>query len=313
MLIPSVSSSSEELADWLELRALRSADRNSSIQDLVRALRRSGTADALDINDDAEEDDYASDPRSEKAQAKAEEAFSEVEDRHAVCALVSGSSVYPFEVNDGYLELRSSEDAHVYLFLLLLSVFGKDAGPTDAKGEALFEDVCAEALRSYFGGDPDARATVFGFPRRLLPSGFRDAVDALCQQIGEGGGCRDRPRRKDQKDAKLDIVAWRDFADKRHGKLIGFGQCATGTHWRDKATELMPQQFCQMWLTDFPTVDPVRAFFIPFRLEQPLWFETCIKAGLVFDRCRIVGCSQNPPDDIARRCEEWANHVLCSL
>ena len=311
-MLPAASSSPEELADWLELRAIQSADRNSSIQDLVRALRRSGTTDALvdDEDDDDGDGGYASDPGSEKVQAAAEGAFSEVEERRAACAPSPDVSGYPFEVADDYLSLSDGGEQHVYLFLLLLSIFGRDAGPGDVPGDDLFDDVCAEALKSYFGGPARTTAVVFGFPRRVFPAGFRAAVDQLCRNMGEGGSCRDRPTRKSQKDANLDIVAWRDFPDGRHGKLIGFGQCATGANWQDKVTELLPQQFCQKWLSDFPTVLPIRTFFVPFRIERSRWSDTCIDAGIVFDRCRIAGSLHSPPVDLVRRCRKWVQHVV---
>ncbi len=310
-MFPTVSSPPEELADWLELQAVQSGDRNSSIQDLVRALRRSGTTDAL-VEDEEEDEDggYASDPGSEKTQAAAEGAFSEVEERRSACVPSPGMSRYPFEVADGYLSLSDGDEQHVYLFLLLLSIFGRDAGPAGVRGDDLFDDVCAEALKWYFGGPPPTTAVVFGFPRRVLPAGFRAAVDQLCRDIGEGGSCRDRPTRKSQKDAKLDIVAWRDFPDGRHGKLIGFGQCATGANWPDKVTELLPLQFCQKWLRDLPTVLPIRAFFVPFRIERSRWSDTCIDAGIVFDRCRIAGSLHSPPLDLVRRCRKWVRHVV---
>lgn len=311
MLSPTASAPPEELADWLELKALRSADKNSSLQDLVRALRRSGTTDAL--VDDVDDDDgtaYASDPRSEKSQTAAEDAFSEVEERRTACAATSELSLYPFAVEDAYITADAGAQHNIYLFLLLLSACGKDAGPDDMNGEALFEDLCAEALKAYFGGDPQADAVVFGFPRLVLPAGFRDAVNDLCDKVGEGGTCRDRPTRKDQKDAKLDIVAWRSFSDGRSGKLIGFGQCATGSNWRDKLTELLPDNFCDMWLTEPLAVKPVRAFFVPYRIEKSRWLGTCVAAGIVFDRCRIAGSLHSPSEELVSRCEAWVDHVL---
>lgn len=313
MLFPSASSPPQELADWLELRAISSADMNSSIQDLARELRRSATTDAL-VQEDGEVEEepppYASDPGDEKTQAAAEDAFAEIEDRRGACAGRAGGSQYPFAVDDGYLTLMEGQDRSIYLFLLLLSVCGKDAGPPGLNGEHLFEDVCAEALKLYFGGPPHANSVVFGSPRRVLPVGFQKAVDQLCRDLGEGERCRHRPTRKFQKDAKLDIVAWRDFPDRRRGKLIGFGQCATGSNWPDKVTELLPDHFCRMWFSDQPTVTPVKAFFVPHRIDPARWTDTCSAAGIVFDRCRIAASIHEAGPDLVEKCRNWSQTAL---
>src|SRR5207249_864771 len=127
-----------------------------------------------------------------------------------------------------YIELRKEQEESVYLFLLLLSKFGKDAGPSGIDAACLFEKVCIEAARSYFGGlKLGVEGYHFGAPRRSTPKKFADALNEMCTRMGEGVGCRlDRPRVNVQKDAKLDLVVWRHFPDNRAGKLIGFGQCA---------------------------------------------------------------------------------------
>lgn len=46
---PPASDPPESHADWLELKALREGDNNSSFQDLVQELRRTGSTDGLDV------------------------------------------------------------------------------------------------------------------------------------------------------------------------------------------------------------------------------------------------------------------------
>src|SRR5262249_49084487 len=132
-----------------------------------------------------------------------------------------------------------------------------------------------------------------------------------CTQVGEGQGCRvDRPSVRDQKDAKLDLIVWRPFSDARPGKLMGFGQCATGQDWMDKLTHLQPQAFCGMWLLDTPAVPPVRLFFVPFRIEKHRWLEASMQGGVIFDRCRIAAHARRLGSDLLRECSAWTNHVL---
>jgi hypothetical protein len=302
LVAPSASASPETQADWLELVALSKADKNSSIEDLVREHRRSGSIDGLGDFESIEE---ATDTGSRKSQQVAEDAFGELSDRQTVC----GPS-YPFDVQARYVQAKTRYSNSVYAFLLAMSQFGRDAGPPELDGAELFDQVCAAASEEYFGGaDRGAKSYLFGFPRRLTPSGFEPALNDLCAQMGEGGGCKDRPTTGDQNDAKLDLVVWRPFGDGRAGKLIGFGQCATGDNWPGKVSELQ-MNFCRTWMNEQPAVDPVRMFFVPFRVERRKWYVRSSAAGILFDRCRIAILSRRLSNDLRKRCQLWTERAL---
>jgi hypothetical protein len=226
-------------------------------------------------------------------------------------AACGADGAYPFDVRENYITLREGYHHSVYVFLLLLSNYGHDPGTLGNSGAKLFEEVCANAAEAYMGG-PDSlvRAEAFGFPRRKLPAGFARAVDTLCAVLGEGLRHRARPTSRDQKDARLDVVAWRGFPDGKVGKLIAFGQCATGGNWSEKRTELQPHVWCEMWMEDMPPVIPVKFFFVPHRLATALWLETCLLAGVLFDRCRIAYLVRSLPTDLALRVTEWSSAVL---
>lgn len=307
LIAPSASEGREVHADWLELRALEAADRNSSIQDLVQVIRRTGTIEAIEPDDEPED---PQDRGAEKTQVVAEDAFSEIEDRHTSCGGDRGE--YPFRLGSQYIELRKGREKSVYLFLLLLSRFGKDAGPKGSDGAGMFELLCLHAAAQYIGGPKSEVGSFhFGAPRRSTPRGFRDALNEMCRQMGEGQGCRvDRPNLADQKDAKLDLTVWRPFRDNRPGKLIGFGQCATGADWPDKLTHLQPEHFCRQWMIDTPAVSPLRLFFAPFRIEHRRWRDVTGLGGVIFDRCRIALCARGIDGDIVRDCAKWTGHVL---
>jgi len=303
---PSASDAPEIHADWLELRALESADQNSSIQDLVQVIRRSGTTDALPGVDDVES---SLDRGSEKSQGIAEDAFGEIEDRFSSCGGDNGT--YPFVVSSQNIQLKITSPT-AYLFLLLLSRFGKDAGPNSMDGAKLFEEVSIEAALSYFGGSASEIGTYhFGAPRRSPnPADFVSALNELCRNLGEGVACRtERPNLADQKDAKLDLAVWRPFSDRRYGKLIGFGQCATGNDWPGKLGELQPGPFCEMWMQDVPSVHPVRLFFVPFRVDKRRWMDYSRRSGIVFDRCRIAFHTKIISDAVEKKCRKWIDFV----
>jgi hypothetical protein len=198
---PPASASAQRHADWLELLALKARDRSSSIQDIQRVFSRAGTTDTVDLDRSGEDDD-AEDRGSERSQQIAEDAFAEIERRKTACRQ---EDQYPFSVLDRSLKALRRGDTSVYVFLLLLTAFGKDAGPADADADELFEELSGAAARTYFGGTERTKTYQFGFPRRTAPPGFRTALDDLCVKVGDGGGSKDRPRRKDQKDARLDL------------------------------------------------------------------------------------------------------------
>jgi hypothetical protein len=304
VIFPSASDDAERLADWLELRALESADRNSAIQDLVAVIKRSGTTDGLD------DEESSVDRGGEKSQAVAEDAFSEIDDRFLACGGRQGA--YPFKVGQQYIQLKKQRDNSVYLFLLLLSRFGKDAGPSGLDAASVFEEICLAAAHMYHGGaSPGIGSYHFGAPRRSTPKAFVTALNDMCQKMGEGEGCRtQRHNIGDQRDAKLDLVVWRSFTDGRPGQLISFGQCATGNNWDDKLSELQPRAFCGMWMKDPPAVDPLRLFFVPFRVEKRRWLDVAFRGGILFDRCRIAFHTQRLDTRILSKCTRWSRYVL---
>jgi hypothetical protein len=305
LVAPDASDDPEVHADWLELRALKAADRDSSIQDLIQVIRRTGTIEAVEADDQS---DDPQDRGGEKSQAVAEDAFAEIEDRHSSCA----RGKYPFLVRAQYIELRNDPKKSLYLFLLLLSRFGKDGAANGVDGAQLFELVSLHTAAVYWGSAASGvQGYHFGAPRRSTPRAFKDALDEMCRGMGEGQGCRiDRPNLKDQKDAKLDLIVWHSFPDNRQGKLIGFGQCATGNDWRDKLTHLQPEAFCGMWMLDTPAVTPVRLFFVPFRIGRRRWLDAARSGGIIFDRCRIVSHARTLDGALMKRCADWTAHAL---
>ena len=223
-----------------------------------------------------------------------DDAFSELEDRLTAC----GGS-YPFSI-DGSL-LQTQEDltpSWAYIFCLLLSWRGVDRSEAMRPPTELFEEAAAVAAKEYVAGE----SLKFGFPRRTLPRNFTEALRKVCQELGEGGGPRERPSSRNAKDAGLDIIAWKSFPDKRQAKVIFFGQCAAGGNWEEKLSELQPSVFIDTHLLEAPIVDPLRGFFTPFRLRKIDWYEKAKQAGILFDRCRIAHCAygQDPPPGLLK-------------
>ena len=308
LALPASSAPREQLADWLELRTLVVEAKSTSFRDVVGQYKIGGITDSTKEYEEGADVDIEEDDACE---ALAESVFAEISERERACG--GPGTSYPYQVSGDLVNGLPSIEASIYTFLALLSEFGKDAGPTHGEGAKLFEEVSAKAAEVYLGGYHDAvHSTVFGFPRRLLPTGFRAALDQLCSDLGEGICHRpERPLIEHQKDAKLDIVAWREFADRRPGKLIAFGQCATGQDWGEKIAELPnTDKWCSWWMADMPAVLPIRLFFVPHRIEYDAWSWTNMIGGILFDRCRIAHLTADIDSDIASRCAKWSAHVL---
>jgi hypothetical protein len=256
------------LADWLELLALESGDGNSSAGDLVNALQ-------IAVG-------------SERAEQLSLEVFFEMEER-----VEATGDAYPFHLHrGGVLQAKGEPRRYIaYIFCLFLSYFGWQQGNgAQVNPRLLFEDLACVAAKQYIQGD----VFKFGTSRRSAGvSAFREAVNELCRNLGEGQGLRpDRTLRK--KDDHVDLVAWRGFRDDRESKLILFGQCATGENWRSKVSELQPEAFWDHWML-MSKVSPLeRSFFIPHRIpdegDGENWRYYARYAGILFDRCRVAYC-----------------------
>jgi hypothetical protein len=253
-----------KLADWLELYALSSPDHNSSQGDLESALHRAAIAELYD---------------DEVIELKTMEVFDELEQRSR-----AAQEAYPFDLDyRGLLRLKSTswEDYPAYVFCLCLSYFPLRE---TRMGTRLFEHISCLAVRSYLQG----KVIGFGAPRTELPSSFADAVTEMCKRIGEGIEYRKQPSLHRQDDT-LDLVAWKDFVDKRPSKILIFGQCGAGRNWAEKLGDLQPEAFWNQWMAGGPVSPfPIRSFFTPYRIAPDKWEFYARKAGVLFDRCRIA-------------------------
>ena len=235
-------------------------------------------------------------------------AFDELEVRNQACGSVGG---YAFDVGASAIEAKKGAEQSIYVFLLLLAKYGHLAATSVARADSVFEEISAAAVRGYMGGiAAGVKAVAFGPTRRKKGKGFRTAVENLCSNLGEGGGISTLPVASDQKDAKLDVVAWTPFADNRRGKLVMFGQCATGKNWQAKVTELQPLSFCQLWMREAMHSIPGRLFFVPFTIPDRGWTVATSRAGIVFDRCRIAAHATEVPIPIIKTCRRWTKAVL---
>ena len=134
-------------------------------------------------------------------------------------------------------------------------------------------------------------------------------MNDLCKAIREGEDFHPKsPGKITARDGKLDIVVWRGFTDQRHGQLIGFGQCKTGTHWKNDLSKLQPDSFCRKWMRVQPAATPVRLYFVCDRVIDRS-YEMCSDGGILFDRCRIMEYATDIPKKLLKRIEKWVKAV----
>jgi hypothetical protein len=274
--LPSPRANLNELADFTELVGWEQGQ--VSEREIVAYL---GRIDDNDLQPGCDDDEDCS---SETLA----EVMNEIERRERACR-----GGYPFELQKSgtvlkYLDGRSDEtESIVYRYLLLSTrldmIKNKELAGED--GTALLEHLSAHVLKNYLG--ERAKSFVFGTAES---STFEKRIRNLCESLREGVGFHplDGDRSITEKDDKLDTVAWVPFVDASPGQLIVFGQCKTGTNWKDQTTQLQPSAFVKRWLAESFIVDPLRAFCVSEAVDRSRWKSIGTSTGILFDRCRIV-------------------------
>ena len=192
----------------------------------------------------------------------------------------------------GIERTRPWQDTPAHGFCLVLALrewYSLADGPYAEQGE-LFEKLTERSLR--------ARGW------RLLRTGWsttrvnqlRARVGMIASHLGEAeieGGIG-RWTRQGAKDAGLDLVCDRPFADGRGGRPLFFVQCASGADWSDKV--YTPD--LRLWekLIDFAN-GPVRGFALPYVLGDDELRRTASRVnGMVLDRLRLVAICEEGGD-----------------
>ncbi len=303
-----------QIADFIELECLRRTDRNVSLLDIDRIIRRGA--------DNADEGDS----RIGDTPQAIVEAFDEISDRQRAC----GANSYPYGflgTQGDLVEIRpfprrgKIDKRLIYIFLLLATRMNMKYERIQADDDAtkIFENLCMEVAERFWGGPAEnVDSMLFGTgsltsPGTLERRSFRGQINELCKRMGEGISFEEAPNTRSKKqDDCLDIVVWRKFADSRSGQLIGFGQCKTGKSWNEHLGRLDPQKFCQKWMRKGPAVDPLQLFFLAERVPSRTWYNHCVNAGILFDRCRIVEYADKVSAGTAARMKSWTLAALNS-
>jgi hypothetical protein len=201
----------------------------------------------------------------------------------------STQSVYPFlRTNDG-VERRPGSNSIFYEFLLWLSIanvpFRREV--YGSKVTRFFDLLGVALLSTYLG--PNSRAVRFGWPpAKDRPARLDLALDWLAARMGRGR--RDvAPVNPDGKDAGVDVVAWRPFADDLHGYVVILAQCTVGqSNFVQKLADIKERLWSAFLALGQP---PVTAMLVPFEVStvpEWQWAQYHYAVGIVIDRPRIV-------------------------
>ena len=288
---PSPSASEHELADYAELVCWREG-------------LMSRTALSRQLGMIAENDYSTGVPEEDPTEEVVHSVYTEIEQRQLACR-----DGYPFLIDNRGYTLNAVSDIKnhrhiVYQYLLLATRLNMNESRMHAgiDGALLLEELAADVVREYFG----ARAESIVFGTAAGTPGFPDKVNDLCRRLKEGDGFLSHDAAPPtERDGKLDVAAWKHFNDGQPGKLIGFGQCKTGTSYRESLSQLQPDSFCRKWLRSFPTFVPVRMFFVAEAMSRRHWYGAASDAGLLFDRCRIVDFCDDIRSDVLRKVKLW--------
>ena len=308
---PPATDTRSRLADWLEILSLTKTRRTATLGDFLSLLDLLED-DGHSVETDAEtgenlDGEILEDPRF----AHAYEVFDELDyrsntlkDHYPFRIEVRGSSWSITLANETENpELNAARSS--YLFCLIASGIRDhriSSDPDSALLQAvpdLFQTIAVKAAAGILEGE----AISFGWPR---PEGsaFQPALREASERLGLGKPLEDVPLWSTgrEKDAGIDIIAWRDFVDQRPGKFVLFGQVASGQNWTDKSVKNDTATFLS-WFSERPTEHFIPAIFIPFpqhhtcsgREEAPFEAVAVAEAwlreqqfGLVIDRIRIV-------------------------
>ena len=287
------------LADWVEMTAILSADRNSSREDLKRAIRRSSG-----LSDD-------------HVEQLSSDVFTEIEDRLKSCGnSTTGQPLYPFMLDSSSTLLTSrfmgvTDRSALYIFMLAITRGDMSSQHRTLNGvdpTKLFELLCASVLRNFWGGESShSGSLVFGTARPSSVTGrkFRNSIEELCEKLGEGNGWKEGAPSTGGGDGKLDVVVWRKFSDGRQGALTGFAQCKTGVNWEEHLTKLQPETFVDTFMVSPLALTPLRIYMVPARVTRANWRRHTKDAELLLDRCRITQYSEPLAASIKPNCRLW--------
>jgi hypothetical protein len=261
-LDPPASFDAWELANWIEETMVLSGDKSWSRTAILESFP-SG---------------------SEPDQAEVDFGFAEIARRCDVAP-----DIYPFQIDETRsLVQRRDIDARVYEFLVIAGLAGAAYRKRSQhiKVNAMFDLLVREAIKNYFGG-VGAEAVRFCYPTRDgRPKSLLKATPWLAKKMGLEivtlRGLDD-----DDKDAGVDVVAWRPFAGGGGAFEHVLMQNTLALDYKRKPGDITPTRWLKM--IDFGVL-PSIGLAVPFAVEPGSkdFARVSDQAMIVLNRLRLT-------------------------
>jgi hypothetical protein len=228
----------------------------------------------------------------------------------------AGNWSYPFAIHGDEVRHVPGPKGGLYRFLLLATRLdmGSDCRHGGENGTELFELLCREVALELWGGGESSKAMVFGTANREAGNTFTSRIGGLIEFLGEGGEpSKDEPTMNNRRDGGLDIVVVKTFADRRTGQLVGFGQCKTGTGWKDAVLMHRPGLFLDKYISGARHLSPVPLFFVAEQIAKPHFRDSITSGSIILDRCRIMQFARAVPAALRKRITNWVKAAITSM
>lgn len=196
-------------------------------------------------------------------------------------------AAYPFRTDELGAVRAPTPYADIYCSLVHLTP-GSLARQLSSRAKigvmgTLFEEIAESALANFWG--PGGNAISFAHPSRHgRPREFDQAVRWLAGRIGLEVGSGYRPPRR--QDGGVDVVAWRQFSDRRPGFPLALAQCTIQAETFTKTTDIDLRLWASWLAMDS---DPLSLLAIPgtIRGAGPEWKQLSTVV-MVLDRIRLI-------------------------
>ncbi len=295
--LPTINSTLCELADYFEISCLLSDQKRTSTTSAYKKL----TAPLDEINNaglDSEDNEIIND---------VEDALSLIQDRFHWC-----NEKYPFEINTlGSVRLKRkklTQADYCYVFMLLATRFDMTQNKVQngIDGTRLFEKLCKEVTEKYFG--IRSKTILLGTAQS---DNFDNRIKNLVSFLNQGGSLKRYPdSRGQEQDGGVDLVVCTNFSDLRKAKVIGLGQCKTGTSWENDITKLNPAYFVNTYLTEPEMLAPLHLFYVAEERSDNFSLNAN-KTNVFFTRCRIMDFLPNKLDNsLFGEIKKWVDFSL---
>ncbi len=270
-------------ADYLELKAVFSENRQSFSEEIVAALEIAAEAEFPDVNTELE-----------KREDIAAGAVARMTSRKRALA-----EAYPFDLDEqgaaiSFTAERPDPGQTAYLVSLLLSNLRALSPLLDGSGlHPSDQEVCE--LRKYFqyfataaiAGEIGGQAWSFGSPRPD-GTGFIRKLSEIWTVLKDGSVKADPSAPSAPQDDQVDVFAWHEQRDGLPGFLLIAAQVATGKNWKDKSIKShVARVFAARWFERPPATEMVAYHVIPFARTDEKFRDDVLVLGNVLHRLRV--------------------------